>query len=212
MKTIYLQVSGIGWVSFQYTNISELEEKFAKHRIMIGGYCELGDCCKLGDGCELGDDCKLGDGCELGGYCKLGYRCELGSYCKLGYRCELGDCCELGYRCELGYCCELGDDCKLGDDCELGSYCKLGDDCKVPKALFISASQHSVSYWGDDAIQIGCKRYTILDWQKHFRKIGKAENYTEEQIAEYKNYIDLIATMHDTWNIEKSQVDVQKQG
>ena len=164
MKTIYLQVSGIGWVSFQYTNISELEEKFAKHRIMIGGYCEL------------------------------------------------GDCCELGYRCELGYCCELGDDCKLGDDCELGSYCKLGDDCKVPKALFISASQHSVSYWGDDAIQIGCKRYTILDWQKHFRKIGKAENYTEEQIAEYKNYIDLIATMHDTWNIEKSQVDVQKQG
>ena len=135
MKTIYLQVLGEGWESFQYTNISELEEEFAKRRIMIGNYCELGD------------------------------------------RCELGDCCELGYRC------------------------KLGDDCKVPKALLISASRHSVSYWGDDAIQIGCRRYTILDWQKHFRKIGKAENYSEEQIAEYKNYIDLIATMHNTWNI-----------
>lgn len=117
MKTIYLQVLGEGWESFQYTNISELEEEFAKRRIMIG------------------------------------------------------------------------------DDCE------LGDDCKVPKALLISASRHSVSYWGDDAIQIGCRRYTILDWQKHFRKIGKAENYSEEQIAEHKNYIDLIATMHNTWNI-----------
>ena len=46
MKTIYLQVLGEGWVSFQYTNISELEEEFAQRGI------EVGDGCKLGDGCE----------------------------------------------------------------------------------------------------------------------------------------------------------------
>lgn len=106
---------------------------------------------------------------------------------KLGDRCTLGDWCELGYRCILG------------DVCKLGAGCKLGDRCYVPKSLFISASRHAVSYWGEDVIQIGCKRYTISEWQKHFRKIGEAKGYSTEQMEEYKGYIDLIATMHKTW-------------
>ena len=104
---------------------------------------------------------------------------------------------------KLGDGCELGDGCKLGDGCELGYGCKLGDGCDVPKSLFISASRHTVSYWGEDVIQIGCKRYTISEWQKHFRKIGEAEGYSPEQMEEYKGYIDLIATMHKTWKVEK---------
>lgn len=137
MKTIYLHVLDKGWVSFQYTNISELEEEFAQR------------------GIEVGDGCKLGE------------------------------------------CCELGECCKLG------KVCKLGNGCKVPKSLFISASQHSVSYWGYDAIQIGYKKYTISEWQKHFREIGKAEGYSEEQIDEYGFYIDLIAKLHGRWNIKQ---------
>lgn len=131
MKTIYLHVLDKGWVSFQYTNISELEEEFAQRGIEVG------------------------------------YGCKLGNYCKLG------NCCE------------------------------LGNGCKVPKSLFISASQHSVSYWGYDAIQIGYKKYTISEWQKHFREIGKAEGYSEEQIDEYGFYIDLIAKLHGRWNIKQ---------
>lgn len=131
MKTIYLHVLDKGWVSFQYTNISELEEEFAQRGI------------------------------------------------------------EVGYGCELS------------DGCELGNCCELGNGCKVPKSLFISASQHSVSYWGYDAIQIGYKKYTISEWQKHFREIGKAEGYSEEQIDEYGFYIDLIAKLHGRWNIKQ---------
>ncbi len=96
---------------------------------------------------------------------------------------------------------ELGDECELGDGCQLGYGCRLGYECDVPKSLFISASRHTVSYWGEDAIQIGCKRYTISEWQKHFRKIGEAEGYSPEQMEEYKGYIDLIATMHKTWKV-----------
>ncbi|MFR8164434.1 MAG: hypothetical protein ACLVBA_16955 [Alistipes finegoldii] len=112
---------------------------------------------------------------------------------KLGNGCELGNWCELGNRCELGNGCELGNWCKLGYEC------KLGDGCDVPKSLFISASRHTVSYWGEDVIQIGYNRYTISEWQKHFRKIGEAEGYSTEQMEEYKGYIDLIAAMHKTW-------------
>ena len=106
---------------------------------------------------------------------------------------------KLGYGCKLGDRCELGDGCKLGYGCKLGDGCKLGYGCDVPKSLFISASSHTVSYWGEDVIQIGCKRYTISEWQKHFRKIGEAKGYSTEQMEEYKGYIDLIATMHKTW-------------
>lgn len=96
---------------------------------------------------------------------------------------------------------KLGDWCELGDWCKLGNECKLGDECDVPKSLFISASRHTVSYWGEDVIQIGYKRYTISEWRKHFRKIGEAEGYSPEQMEEYKGYIDLIATMHKTWKV-----------
>ena len=106
---------------------------------------------------------------------------------------------KLGAWCKLGDGCELGDGCKLGAECKLGDGCKLGAGCDIPKSLFISASRHAVSYWGEDVIQIGCKRYTISEWQKHFRKIGEAEGYSPEQMEEYKGYIDLIATMHKTW-------------
>ena len=104
---------------------------------------------------------------------------------------------------KLGYGCKLGYECKLGNLCELGNECELGNGCDVPKSLFISASRHTVSYWGEDVIQIGCKRYTISEWQKHFRKIGEAKGYSPEQMEEYKGYIDLIATMHKTRKVEK---------
>lgn len=94
---------------------------------------------------------------------------------------------------------------KLGDRCELGNWCKLGDNEIVPKTLFINASRHTVSYWGAEVIQIGCKRFSISEWQQHFQKIGQAENYTSDQIEEYKGYIDLIAAMHKTWSIDKQK-------
>ena len=169
MKTLYLWVSDKGWTPFQYNELSELSSEFEARNIKLGYRCELGYGCKLGDRCKLGDGCKLGYGCKLGDRCELGYGCKLGDGCKLGYGCKLGDGCKLGYRCD------------------------------VPKSLFISASRHTVSYWGEDVIQIGCKRYTISEWQKHFRKIGEAEGYSPEQMEEYKGYIDLIAAMHKTW-------------
>ena len=128
---------------------------------------------------------------------------KLGNGCELGDWCELDNGCELGRECELGAGCKLGDGCELGNGCKLGYGCELGDGCNVPKSLFISASRHTVSYWGEGVIQIGCKCYTISEWQKHFRKIGEAEGYSPEQVEEYKGYIDLIATMHKTWKVEK---------
>ena len=47
MKTIHLHVLDKGWVSFQYTNISELEEELSKRKIIIGDGYNLDDACEL---------------------------------------------------------------------------------------------------------------------------------------------------------------------
>ena len=123
---------------------------------------------------------------------RIGNGCRLGNDCRLGYGCILGD------GCELGYGCILGNDCELGDGCRLGYGCKLGNGCKVKHTLCIHASRHTITYWGCDAIQIGCKQYTIFEWLSHYEKIGRSENYSEKEIAEYWMYIDLIKRIHES--------------
>lgn len=129
---------------------------------------------------RIGNDCELGDGCKLGNGCKLGYGCKLGNDCELGNGCWLGDSCELGY------------DCKLGDSC------KLGYGCKVKHTLCIHASHHMITYWGCDAIQIGCKQYTIFEWLSNYENIGRSNNYSDKAIGEYWMYIDLIRRIHES--------------
>ena len=180
MKNLYLQVTQKGWVAFDYNDLSDLSYEFSIRNIRIGNGCRLGNDCELGDGCELGYGCILGDGCEL------------------GYGCILGNDCEPGDDCRLGNGCILGDGCELGDDCRLGNGCILGNGCKVKHTLCIHASRHTITYWGCDAIQIGCKQYTIFKWLSLYEKIGRSENYSEKEIAEYWMYIDLIKRIHES--------------
>lgn len=105
---------------------------------------------------------------------------------------RIGNDCELGYDCKLGYGCKLGNGCKLGDGC------KLGNDCKVKHTLCIHASRHTITYWGCDAIQIGCKQYTISKWLSNYEKIGRSNNYSDKEIEEYWMYIDMIKHIHES--------------
>lgn len=111
---------------------------------------------------------------------------------------RIGNDCELGYDCKLGDSCELGYDCKLGYGCKLGNDCKLGNGCKVKHTLCIHASRHTITYWGCDAIQIGCKQYTISKWLSNYEKIGRSNNYSDKEIEEYWMYIDMIKHIHES--------------
>ena len=46
---------------------------------------------------------------------------------------------------------------------------------------------------GGIKLGIGCKIHTIDFWIENFEAIGEAENYSELEISEYKQYIDLYA-------------------
>jgi len=64
---------------------------------------------------------------------------------------------------------------------------------KLP-ILNIAGSAHSVFYI-DKIIHIGCEKHSIDEWLEKYESIGKENNYTDEQIAEYYTYIKMISNL-----------------
>ena len=56
--------------------------------------------------------------------------------------------------------------------------------------ITISGSKHTV-YHCNEIIKIGCLEKSYSEWCAEYEEIGKKENYTPEQISEYKKYIDI---------------------
>ncbi len=58
--------------------------------------------------------------------------------------------------------------------------------------ISISGSCHTLQYM-TGKIKIGCENHTVEKWLKDYKEIGKRNNYTPEQIAEYGEYIKMCA-------------------
>ena len=69
--------------------------------------------------------------------------------------------------------------------------------------MYITDVRHPVSYWGEDCIQIGCKKETIQEWADNFRTIGVDENYSSEEIECYGKIIQLVKQFHE-FNSQKN--------
>jgi hypothetical protein len=61
--------------------------------------------------------------------------------------------------------------------------------------LQIQGSKHFVNIPDGRTIQIGCECGPVDCWRKKYERIGRCAGYTQEQIKEYKRYIDLAAEM-----------------
>lgn len=84
----------------------------------------------------------------------------------------------------------------------IGNEATIGDGASIGKTIFITGSRNPVNYYGLDVIHIGCIRKTIAEWQEQYREVGREDGYSYEQIREYGAYIQMIAELHKTWNIE----------
>jgi len=60
--------------------------------------------------------------------------------------------------------------------------------------ITIMGTKHTFFYTSG-IIQIGCERWPVDYWLENYQVIGEVNNYTSEQIAEYKTYIDMIANL-----------------
>ena len=62
--------------------------------------------------------------------------------------------------------------------------------------LQIQGSRHFVNVFKRFFLRIGCNEFSFEYWKDNFEKIGKNNNYTEEQIREYGLYIDLAINIY----------------
>ena len=68
-----------------------------------------------------------------------------------------------------------------------------GDHTKTP--LFIQGTEHGITVCSADVINVGCESHPIDFWLKNANEIGKAHNYTKEQIDEYLNHFRYIKSL-----------------
>ena len=83
----------------------------------------------------------------------------------------------------------------LGVGASIGEGARIGGGAR-PIIIYIIGSKHTVSYWGEDRIDIGCHDQSIRLWSEHYKDIGEKEGYSSEDIAEYGRYIEMIAAVH----------------
>lgn len=75
-----------------------------------------------------------------------------------------------------------------GDFC--GGTFKGGEWRKSP--LSIKGTKHLVVKVEDDFLCIGCEKRPISEWLENYEKIGRENEYSNEEILEYKEYIDIM--------------------
>jgi hypothetical protein len=56
----------------------------------------------------------------------------------------------------------------------------------------IIGSVHSL-FFMDDKIKIGCEDHSVEEWVNNYKEIGENNDYSLEQIEEYRKYIFMIA-------------------
>ena len=120
----------------------------------------------------------------------------------IGDGASIGDGARIGDRASIGYEATIGDGASIGDGARIGNEATIGDGASIGKTIFITGSRNPVNYYGLDVIHIGCIRKTIAEWQEQYREVGREDGYSYEQIREYGAYIQMIAELHKTWNIE----------
>ena len=102
----------------------------------------------------------------------------------------------------IGNGASIGDRARIGNEASIGNEARIGYRASIGKTIFITGSRNPVNYYGLDVIHIGCIRKTIAEWQEQYREVGREDGYSYEQIREYGAYIQMIAELHKTWNIE----------
>ncbi len=68
--------------------------------------------------------------------------------------------------------------------------------------LSFQFEKHSAYFYGLDEIVIGCERKTISEWIEQYEDMGKKNDYSDEQI---KRYGDFIKMCLETYNEQKKQ-------
>ena len=124
----------------------------------------------------------------------------IGDHVEIGDNAYIGDLVRIGDNALIGRAANIFEGAVIGKGVRIGDWAVVGDGLHIDRSLLLLSTRHSITYWGEDAICIGCQKHTISEWKRHYRLIGKMNKYTADQVDEYSALIDMIAFIHPAWN------------
>jgi len=219
MKKLFLYVQtadGSGWKSHEYTEISELQTKLTEHRIKIHPTATIGNNVYLGDGCEIGSGATIGNSVMIGDMASISSCATLERGANIGNYANIHFQAKIGLKATIEYNATIGQGTTIGSLAFIGAYTQIGADtwiafgskvtvpfvgCKakvaidLKKSICIQGSMHKLSWWGTDEICIGCVTKTLIVWEAEGRTMARNNGYTDEQITEYFQYLDICKTL-----------------
>ena len=177
---IYLQNNG----EWRLYNIEKDSKELSGRNIVIGIGAKIGIGATIGNGAVIGNWAKIGDGATIGNGAKIGDWAKIGNWAVIGIGAKIGDVATIGNGAVIG------NGVKIGNGAVIGNWAKIGYKISVTQSpLYIQGTKHSISDCCDGNLKIGCHIHSIKDWKNNYKEIGTDASYTDEEIAEYYDYI-----------------------
>ena len=83
---------------------------------------------------------------------------------------------------------------RVGNGARVGSNATVGDGATFERSpLLIQGTRHAAYHVGPGVMGIGCIVQPIAEWRERCEAIGRAHWYSDAEIAEYREYIEMIA-------------------
>ncbi|MDR1955809.1 MAG: hypothetical protein LBQ30_03040 [Treponema sp.] len=153
----------------------------------------------LGPNITVGDCTLIGEYSRLGAEITVGDCTRIGEYSRLGSEITVGDCTRIGEYSIIELSTRIGNRCHIPAYSRISARAKIGNGERTI-AIHLAGSRFRVSYWGEDRIAIGCQHLSIDQWLSEGVDIAKQQNFTVEQIEEYRTYVEFIKSIHTMRN------------
>jgi UDP-3-O-[3-hydroxymyristoyl] glucosamine N-acyltransferase len=214
-REVFLLVNGI-WQPYSLDD----EEALESHRVRVAATASLGEDVCLGDGAciqagaSIGDDSVVGAGAFVGSSVLIGRRTSIGDLTSVFSEARVGDDVHIGAEVRIGHDVVICDNARVGYRAEIANHAKIGNGVfvpgramvgdggcveKYPRPTFVSiiGPVYGVHYWGEDKIAIGCQIHSIDEWLEEGEEIAKTVDFGDEEIAEYRVYVETIKAIHE---------------
>jgi len=110
----------------------------------------------------------------------------------------------VGVNARISDNARIYDNARISDNAQISGYARIYgnawiyDNARISGGhwdmapIYIQGSRHSATNCAPGRISIGCENHTFSEWQQQYALIGKHQEYTPEEIEEYKTIVDEI--------------------
>lgn len=163
--------------------------------VLLGHGIFVGLCCGIYDGVTIDSNVSI----EKHG--NIWSNVSIGSSCVIKEGVNIGENTTIENDVDIGMYVKVGSNTIIKTGCKIGAYCDVGSNVILRNQLtYLEGSNGKVFIYSPEKKEIGITNivhkeiHTIKHWKKYYKKIlrGRFFGFGEDQIVEYKRYIDLF--------------------